>query len=215
MKDTSYLFDINGDGAIDGDRLANKTRYINHADERDPARNCEARVMWVGGVHRIKFIAARPISEGEELLFDYGEEFVTKAGLDKKKPMPNSKKSRTHKILEDVAGAERALDDMAQKTGEERGHRTTTRGGHGEVSGQGRKSRKLTKTNSRTPPPWPELPVFVYEIQDDEEMDPDFVADNRVDEEEEEESDVGEEGEKEKGRNGRKRQRRLPSRYSR
>ncbi|RDW75865.1 hypothetical protein BP5796_06686 [Coleophoma crateriformis] len=213
LKDTSYLFDINGDGAIDGDRLANKTRYINHADNGDPARNCDARVMWVGGVHRIKFNAARPITEGEELLFDYGEEFVTKAGLDKNRPIPNSKKSRTRKILEDVAGAEKALDDMAQKTGEDRNSRTVIRGALGGVGGRSKKPRKLQKLSSPPPIPSRQKSVFTFEVQDDEEMDPDFVAENVADEAEEE-SDEAEE-EKENERNSRKRQRRLPSRYTR
>ncbi|RDW82543.1 hypothetical protein BP6252_03655 [Coleophoma cylindrospora] len=213
LKDTSYLFDINADGAIDGDRLANKTRYINHADNGVPARNCDARVMWVGGVHRIKFNAARPITEGEELLFDYGEEFVTKAGLDRNRPIPNSKKSRTRKILEDVAGAEKALDDMAQKTGEDRNSRTVIRGALGGVGGRSKKPRKLQKLSSPPPIPSRQKSVFTFEVQDDEEMDPDFVAENVADEAEEE-SDEAEE-EKENGRNSRKRQRRLPSRYTR
>ncbi|KAL3418577.1 SET domain-containing protein [Phlyctema vagabunda] len=139
LKETSYLFDLNNQGAIDADRQANKTRYINHGDDKDPARNCEAKILWVRGEHRIKFIAARPIREGEELLFDYGEEFITKTGLDKK--LPESKKSRTRKVLEDAVGAEQALIAQSNSFG------TADDDGplRADHRGRGRKSRKIAR----------------------------------------------------------------------
>ncbi|KAK6538681.1 hypothetical protein TWF694_010255 [Orbilia ellipsospora] len=68
----SFLFAINTTHALDGTKFANKTRYMNHSG-MEP--NCEAKVLFVNGIHRIAFRALEDIEVGEELLFDYGDKF--------------------------------------------------------------------------------------------------------------------------------------------
>ena len=62
-----YLFEINSRWTIDGTTRKNTARYINHAC--DP--NCEAENR--GG--RIFITAKRAIPAGEELTYNYGEEY--------------------------------------------------------------------------------------------------------------------------------------------
>ncbi len=64
---TRYLFELNEQWTVDGSARSNVARYINHSC--DP--NCEAEV--VDG--RIHITAARDIMPGEELTYDYGEEY--------------------------------------------------------------------------------------------------------------------------------------------
>lgn len=64
---TRYLFEIDEDWTIDGSPRSNTARYINHSC--DP--NCEADI--VDG--KILITAAKNILAGEELTFDYGEEY--------------------------------------------------------------------------------------------------------------------------------------------
>jgi uncharacterized protein len=63
-----YLFEINSRWTIDGTSRKNTARYINHAC--DP--NCEARI--ISG--KIFIFAKKNIAPGEELTYDYGEEYV-------------------------------------------------------------------------------------------------------------------------------------------
>ena len=64
--DNVYIFELNNHYAIDGQTPRNLARYINHSC----APNCEVentgRAIWI--------VAARDISEGEELSYDYGYE---------------------------------------------------------------------------------------------------------------------------------------------
>lgn len=64
---TRYLFELNEQWAIDGSARSNIARYINHSC--DP--NCEAEV----DDGHILISAAREIEAGEELAYDYGEEY--------------------------------------------------------------------------------------------------------------------------------------------
>ena len=64
---TRYLFEIDSKWTIDGSPRSNIARYINHSC----APNCEADIK--GG--RIMILAVRDIEAGEELTFDYGEEY--------------------------------------------------------------------------------------------------------------------------------------------
>jgi SET domain-containing protein len=64
---TRYLFELNDHWAIDGSARSNTARYINHSC--DP--NCEAEVE----DGRVLISAARDIVKGEELTYDYGEEY--------------------------------------------------------------------------------------------------------------------------------------------
>lgn len=87
---SSYLFtllDYEGiwvDAAIYG----NLSRYINHASELDKIGrkrvNIIPQILFVNGDFRIKFKALRDIKAGEELFFNYGENFpnLTKKLLD-------------------------------------------------------------------------------------------------------------------------------------
>lgn len=89
---SSYLFtllDYEGiwvDAAIYG----NLSRYINHASEVDKVGkkrvsvNIIPQILFVNGDFRIKFKALRDIKAGEELFFNYGENFtnLTKKMLD-------------------------------------------------------------------------------------------------------------------------------------
>jgi SET domain-containing protein len=65
--ETRYLFEIDENWTIDGSPRSNTARYINHAC--DP--NCESDV--IDG--RIIISAIKDIKAGEELTFDYGEEY--------------------------------------------------------------------------------------------------------------------------------------------
>lgn len=88
----SYLFTLlEQDGIwVDAAIYGNLSRYINHASESDK-RGCNVtpKILYVNGEFRIRFTAMRDIKAGEELFFNYGENF------------PNL----TKKLLEDKASA--------------------------------------------------------------------------------------------------------------
>ena len=68
----TFLFTLNDEYIIDGNRGGNIARWINHSCQP----NCEARVAEHGGKDRrrdrIEIYALRDISAGEELTSDYG-----------------------------------------------------------------------------------------------------------------------------------------------
>ncbi len=65
---TRYLFDLEDGWTIDGSVRSNKARWMNHScDPNCVSDLCEGRVM---------LFALRDIEIGEELTFDYGEEYV-------------------------------------------------------------------------------------------------------------------------------------------
>lgn len=66
-KGGKYLFEVNKDVTIDGTPRFNLARYINHSCKE----NCEARVR----SGRVFIVAIRTINPGEELTYDYGEEY--------------------------------------------------------------------------------------------------------------------------------------------
>ncbi|HEC32876.1 MAG TPA: SET domain-containing protein [Candidatus Kaiserbacteria bacterium] len=66
-KGGKYLFDINSKWTIDGVSRSNLARYINHSCKP----NCEADVSG----KKVFIYALRKIKEGEELNYDYGEEY--------------------------------------------------------------------------------------------------------------------------------------------
>lgn len=91
----SYTFTLLRDEGtlVDAAVYGNLSRYINHAasSKQDRSGRCNLlvlmpRVCYVNGDFRIKFNAKRDIRVGEELLFDYGENFpnLTKKLLDSK-----------------------------------------------------------------------------------------------------------------------------------
>ncbi len=67
-KRARYLFEVNRQWTIDGSPRTNLARYLNHAC--DP--NCESRES----EGRIFIVVTKLICPGEELTFDYGEEYV-------------------------------------------------------------------------------------------------------------------------------------------
>ncbi|XP_044719999.1 SET domain-containing protein [Hirsutella rhossiliensis] len=85
----SYVFTLlENEGIwVDAAIYGNLSRYINHASENDK-RGCNItpRILYVNGEYRIKFTAMRDIQAGEELFFNYGENFpnLTKKLLDHK-----------------------------------------------------------------------------------------------------------------------------------
>ncbi|RFU74266.1 set domain [Trichoderma arundinaceum] len=85
----SYVFTLlENEGIwVDAAIYGNLSRYINHASEHD-TRGCNItpRILYVNGEYRIKFTALRDIKAGEELFFNYGENFpnLTKKLLDHK-----------------------------------------------------------------------------------------------------------------------------------
>lgn len=85
----SYVFTLlENEGIwVDAAIYGNLSRYINHASENDK-RGCNItpQILYVNGEYRIKFTAMRDIRAGEELFFNYGENFpnLTKKLLDHK-----------------------------------------------------------------------------------------------------------------------------------
>jgi SET domain-containing protein len=65
---SKYLFEVNSRKTIDGTQRDNFARYINHSCKP----NCEPHI--VRG--KIFIDAIKNIKEGEELSYDYGEEYV-------------------------------------------------------------------------------------------------------------------------------------------
>ncbi|KAJ6784167.1 hypothetical protein PWT90_09659 [Aphanocladium album] len=85
----SYVFTLlENEGIwVDAAIYGNLSRYINHASEHDrTGSNITPRILYVNGDYRIKFTALRDIRAGEELFFNYGENFpnLTKKLLDTK-----------------------------------------------------------------------------------------------------------------------------------
>ncbi|KAM0344406.1 hypothetical protein ACHAPU_007590 [Fusarium lateritium] len=82
---------------VDAATYGNLSRYINHASESDK-RGCNItpRILYVNGEYRIKFTAMRDIEAGEELFFNYGENFpnLTKKLLDHKAGRKSEQKKR-------------------------------------------------------------------------------------------------------------------------
>ncbi|KAL1882281.1 hypothetical protein Daus18300_000767 [Diaporthe australafricana] len=132
-KHSSYLFtllDYEGiwvDAAIYG----NLSRYINHASEYDKVGkklvNIVPQILFVNGDYRIKFKAQRDIKAGEELFFNYGENF------------PNLTK--------------KLLDSKDEENRPKRGGSVRGRGGRGRGGrGRGRGSLKITTTGTKKAP---------------------------------------------------------------
>ncbi|TVY40954.1 Histone-lysine N-methyltransferase [Lachnellula occidentalis] len=182
-KYLSFLFDLNGDWVIDAARLGNKTRFINHADNDKDGLNCEAKILFVSGEHRIKFLALRDIREGEELLFNYGKKFADKHGLNKK--LPKIKEgAKKGVVIDDALDALDGVDSRRKGTNVKGNMTGMNRGrGRGRGRGRARKSaptREMVKKLEAEPEP--------EEEEEDEEM-PDIHVDVDDDEDEYEEDE--------------------------
>lgn len=106
-KNTSYLFTLlETEGVwVDAAVYGNLSRYINHAGDGDKkGANLTPKIVYVLGEYRIRFNATRDIKTGEELFFNYGDNFpnLTKKLLEDKdaaaggrrKPGPKRKPGR-------------------------------------------------------------------------------------------------------------------------
>lgn len=69
-KTSQYLFEVSRNKTIDGTPRWNIARYCNHACEE--AANGESEII----KGRVFIKAIKDIKEGEEIVYDYGEEFV-------------------------------------------------------------------------------------------------------------------------------------------
>lgn len=67
-SNSRYLFEINSRKTIDGSPRSNTARYINHSCKP----NCEIEIY----KGRVWIFALRNIAPGEELGYEYGEEYV-------------------------------------------------------------------------------------------------------------------------------------------
>ncbi|PQE15092.1 polycomb group MEDEA protein [Rutstroemia sp. NJR-2017a BVV2] len=156
-KYLSFLFDLNKEWCVDAARLGNKTRFINHAETEKHGLNCEAKILWVGGEHRIRFSATRDIAVGEELFFNYGRKFAERHGLDKvlgeeegggkgrkgaKVKMPRAKGEGKKKGVVEGERDLEVLDGLAGKRGRRKKVREMVEegvGGKASKTGTGRK----------------------------------------------------------------------------
>lgn len=163
----SYVFTLlENEGIwVDAAIYGNLSRYINHASENDK-RGCNItpRILYVNGEFRIKFTAMRDIQAGEELFFNYGENFpnLTKKLLDNKAgrqtataPKTKGARSRRPEARDQVARKEPTAEQMESpgrggRRGGARGGRRGRRGGFaayelkepGPAQGAGTRSRK-------------------------------------------------------------------------
>ena len=62
-----YCLSLDSGTVIDGYRMANEGRFVNHSCEP----NCEMQKWSVNGFYRIGLFALRDIMPGEELCYDY------------------------------------------------------------------------------------------------------------------------------------------------
>ena len=62
-----YLFEVNGRWTIDGSTRRNLGRYVNHS--------CEPNAEPVLRKGKMVLVALQPIAPGDEITFDYGEEY--------------------------------------------------------------------------------------------------------------------------------------------
>jgi uncharacterized protein len=64
-----YLFDLDGERALDGQSRANLARYINHSCRPNAEAFVSGRRVWI--------YSKRALRAGEQVTIDYGEEYLT------------------------------------------------------------------------------------------------------------------------------------------
>lgn len=172
---SSYLFTLLDQEGIwvDAAIYGNLSRYINHASGLDKigkkpvSVNIVPQILFVNGDFRIKFKALRDIKAGEELFFNYGENFT----------------NLTKKMLDAQDG-----ESTPKRGGYGRGSRggragrASGRGGRGSRGGRGRGGIKMGAETKKAPA------AKVIEIEDDDDDD-DSVLENFVWEEPDDDRD--------------------------
>lgn len=152
-SNSSYLFtllDVEGiwvDAAIYG----NLSRYINHASEGDK-RGCNVtpKILYVNGEFRIRFSALRDIKAGEELFFNYGENFpnLTKKLLEDKEAEENGEGNPAPKRKAGRPARAQNTRGVARKT-------TKPRAEHAEAATPTKASRNRGRGKARKEAPAP------------------------------------------------------------
>ena len=66
-RNVKYMFEVNRQWTIDGSSRRNLGRYINHS--------CQPNAQAVFREGRMVLVALYPIAPGEEITFDYGDEY--------------------------------------------------------------------------------------------------------------------------------------------
>ena len=166
QKAPSYVFSLLEDEGtwVDGAVYGNLSRYINHA----PEGNLTPKVLYVNHEYRIRFTALRDIKAGEELFFNYGDNF------------PNL----TQKLLEDRV----EQGETGQGTTRKRGRRPGPRRGRGQGRGRAR-----VQGGRKTAPPETTTEWDFVDSEPAQKKRRTRRADrNREDEEDEEPEDEGE-----------------------
>jgi hypothetical protein len=78
-RKSEYLFNLGSGLTIDASRQGNATRFMNHSSD-DYACNVNAMIVNHRGTRRVVFHAKRLIHHGEEMMYDYGEDFANNIG---------------------------------------------------------------------------------------------------------------------------------------
>lgn len=129
-SNASYLFTLLEQEGIwvDAAIYGNLSRYINHQDGDDKRSglgcNITPKILYVCGEYRIKFSAMRDIKAGEELFFNYGENFpnLTKKLLDEQKEEEKEKVKKRKSKKEDVDKPKKPRGRPPKKRGRKPGN---------------------------------------------------------------------------------------------
>ena len=78
-RKSEYLFNLGSGLTIDASRKGNACRFMNHSSDEHGC-NVAARIVNHRGTRRVVFHARRLIRKGEEMMYDYGEEFAKNIG---------------------------------------------------------------------------------------------------------------------------------------
>ncbi|CCF45979.1 SET domain-containing protein [Colletotrichum higginsianum] len=154
-KSTSYVFSLlDYEGIwVDAAIYGNLSRYINHAVEN---ANVQPSILYVNGEFRIRFTATRSIKAGEELFFNYGENF------------PNL----TEKMIKEKAGdGDEGEEENVVSTKRGRGRRQRATNGSEKSATQRLPKAKFAKSvNTGARKEAPKVAVDDYEVLAD--LDP-------------------------------------------
>ncbi|KAK3489508.1 uncharacterized protein B0T23DRAFT_455517 [Neurospora hispaniola] len=170
---SSYLFTLlEHEGIwVDAAMYGNLSRYINHASENDKkACNITPKIIYVNNEYRIKFTALRDIKAGEELFFNYGDNF------------PNL----TKKLLQDQDGdgendtatkskGKRGSSSLAQGTARKATTKaSTTAKGKAKIQGRARGARKtavmeIPPSDDYEDQTWIRDPLPLYDEYDEDD----------------------------------------------